>query len=117
VLRRHCSAFVSRSSSRLLDNFGISDPKVGVLFILVLLDLLVILIVETHKPVLEMLIRMNIPEMEMFLGGKDSVDCVPVRKAVTLRQRTVVVITGFKRLSCACYCRKRCFREFILLVN
>lgn len=85
MFRRHCSAFISRFSSRLLDNFGILDPKVGVLFILVLLDLLIILIVETHKPVLEMLIRMNILEMEMFLGGEDGVNCMPVRKAVTLR--------------------------------
>jgi len=85
VLRRYYSAFVSRSSLRLLDDFRILDSKVGVLFILVLLDLLVILIVETHKPVLEMLIRINILKMEMFFSGEDGVDLILVRKAVTLR--------------------------------
>jgi len=84
VLRRHCNAFVSRSSLRLLDNFRILDPKVGVLFILVLLDLLVILIIETYKPVFKMLMRMNILEIEIFLGSKDSVDYMLVRKAVIL---------------------------------
>jgi len=85
VLRRYYNAFVSRFSSQLLNDFGISDSKVGVLFILVLLDLLVILIMETHKPVLEIPVRMNILEMEMFFSGKDGVDLMPVRKAVTLR--------------------------------
>ena len=85
MLRRHCSAFVSRFSLQLLDNFKILDLKVRVLFILVLLDLLIILIVETYKPVFKMLIRMNILKIEIFLSGKDSVDCVPVKKAVTLR--------------------------------
>ena len=85
MLRRYYSAFVSRSSLRLLDDFRILDSKVGVLFILVLLDLLVILIVETHKPVLEMLIRINILKMEMFFSGEDGVDLILVRKAVTLR--------------------------------
>ena len=87
------------------------------MFILVLLDLLVILIVETHKPVLKMPMRINIPESEMFLGGDDGVNLVPARKAVALRQRTVGLIAGFKRLGCARCCRKRCLREFVLLVN
>jgi len=77
--------FVSRFSLQLLDNFRISDLKVRVLFILILLDLLVILIMETYKPVLKMLVRINIPEMEMFFSGEDSVNLMPVRKAVTLR--------------------------------
>ena len=73
------------------------------MFILVLLDLLVILIVETHKPVLKMPMRINILELEMFLGGDDSVNLMPARKAVTLRQRTVGLIARFKRLSCVRY--------------
>jgi len=47
--------------------------------------------------------RINIPESEMFLGGDDGVNLVPARKAVALRQRTVGLIAGFKRLSCARY--------------
>jgi len=76
--------FISRSSSRLFNNFRILDLKVGVLFILILLDLLVILIVETYKPVLKMLIKINILKMEIFLSSEDSVDRMLVRKAVTL---------------------------------
>ena len=77
--------FISQSSLQLLNNFKILDLKVRVLFILVLLDLLVILIVETYKPVFKILIRMNILKMEMFLSGEDGVNCVPVRKVITLR--------------------------------
>jgi len=84
VLRRYYNAFVSQSSLRLLNDFKISDLKVGVLFILILLDLLVILIMETYKPVFKMLIRMNILKIKMFFSSKDGVDLMPVRKAVTL---------------------------------
>ena len=84
MLRRYYNAFVSQSSLRLLNDFKISDLKVGVLFILILLDLLVILIMETYKPVFKMLIRMNILKIKMFFSSKDGVDLMPVRKAVTL---------------------------------
>jgi len=85
VLRRYYNAFASRSSLQLLDDFRISDLKVGVLFILILLNLLIILIVETYKPVLKMPVRINILKMEMFFSSKDGVDLIPVRKAITLR--------------------------------
>jgi len=39
---------------------------------------------ETHKPVLKMPVRMNILKIEIFFSGKDGVDLIPVRKAVTL---------------------------------
>ena len=85
MLRRYYNAFASRSSLQLLDDFRISDLKVGVLFILILLNLLIILIVETYKPVLKMPVRINILKMEMFFSSKDGVDLIPVRKAITLR--------------------------------
>jgi len=39
---------------------------------------------ETYKPVLEMLIRINVLKLKMFLNGKDGVDLILVRKVVVL---------------------------------
>jgi len=58
--------------------------RVWVLFILILLNLLVILIVETYKPVFKMLIRINVLELKMFFNSEDSIDLILVRKAVAL---------------------------------
>ena len=54
------------------------------MFILILLNLLVILIVETYKPILKILIRINILELEMFLNGDNGVNLIPAKKAVAL---------------------------------
>jgi len=84
VLKRYYNAFISQSSLQSFNNFKISDSKVKVCFILILLNLLVILIIETYKLILKILVKINVLKSEIFLNSKDSVDLIPVKKAITL---------------------------------